>query len=321
MKSIKVNSLSEFFDLLDNLDKNEVHWFRGQKNSNYLLSPSGIRSSVLLENYRNDILPPIILGNHSSNISGDTVYPMGSYYLDVYSELNDISKISVSDLVYLQQFGLPTRLLDWTTDEKVALWFALGEIEDENSLSDDVEPAFFIMNPKQFNNEFDVNDRIFNEDEVNNVYFNDNNKELPINPIAFESNKTFGRITNQSGNFTMHGRMIWPIDEYPTDKFITKIIINSHIKKDILKFLKENKINHDYIYPDNDPKIDEKIKNTKEKFNRIVNEKITERLFEWDNEQDISKKSNVPSRYGGPELYRKEMEKIRNSDYYKHLKK
>jgi hypothetical protein len=121
MKETKIESLAEFIDKINEfakLHKRHLHlrlWFRGVPKATYDLKPSVFRSL-----------------SRSHDLADDERHAFRDFRL-WSAGMIPIGR-TPEDLYFLQQHhGLPTRLLDWTTNALIAMYFAVEKDPTESA--------------------------------------------------------------------------------------------------------------------------------------------------------------------------------------------
>lgn len=147
-----------------------------------------------------------------------------------------------------QHFGLPTRLLDWTQNAAVALFFACSKDPGENGL-------VVILNPTELNQIVDPRSpRIFNlQKDANfiNPYFKLDGRVSARGKPTIAINPTWNteRIAMQHGAFTLHGSRKFELDRNQASSLLYVPVLREH-KESLLNELGRVGIGEMFIFPE-----------------------------------------------------------------------
>lgn len=277
-----VTNLFEYIEVVKEIkENNELVWFRGQSDASRSLVPKAMRTAKEVIDLRGFRMNP---RDVQYNTRGSKVL-----YLDFVGMLTEfkseakkyIKELPENDLVWLliaQHYGLPTTLLDWSTDPLVALFFAIPgnlnkskvlpideAIEDfeRNSFSN-LGAAVYAINPCTFNsNSGDIEMshprplNVIEQYDILSGYLYPSEKKHFITPLCIYGTKNDKRMCRQSGNFTIHGSMVWPLDFWEIhQENMYKIFIPYECINKIYNYLEILDITKQSIYVVDDEKDD-----------------------------------------------------------------
>jgi len=228
-----INSVTELIDNLKNdIPSHSNHiWFRGQANQEWKLIPtlgrkkkfSPEKENYLIKRFRQNATQLVSYSHHSK----------------------------WDWLLTMQHHGVPTRLLDWSENALIGLYFAVCE-------KPKYDGAFWILLPSLLNKNsniepnYSVDIPSFDDPILDNYSTSNLVRETTshLDPIAVIVPRINPRIQAQLGVFTLMHRDPKPIEEVGDGEHIWRYIIPSGSKKNIIKELKILGINKFSLFPE-----------------------------------------------------------------------
>jgi hypothetical protein len=194
-------------------------WFRGHANVDWGLIPKAGR-------------PEFYLRSTSDTTASRDLGRFVDWRKHAVAYLKDLPGNDWECLAVAQHHGLATRLLDWTLNPLVAVFFAAIEGPDNNAAVWCYDPDLYI------------------KEEIQPIEFQ--GVGLGFLPRAISP-----RILNQRCAFTYHGppdAEIVPIPHYvwKDHSNLAKLIIDKNLKPELLQLLDDYGINNSTLFPDLD---------------------------------------------------------------------
>ena len=205
MKEHIIESLESYLSLLQVYS--EVDFFRGQSSKDNALIPS-------IGRYYTDGHESVLL-EFEREIFED--------FKRKYTMFTDVRPKNDKEFLFLaQHYGLPTRLLDWTYNPLIALYFAC-------------------------NADFDKDGAVYQCMPFSRKLYDERNDILSFPDLAIlVPNITDVRYKNQNGLFSLCSR---PWEDQMSEHVTTRFVIPAHSKNNILDKLEKIGMTRSYIMP------------------------------------------------------------------------
>ena len=196
----EIHSLNEYLDIIGQIKSNydcgfkgDALWYRGIANiDRYTLLPAVFRGTIFDKNEIRYYGEAKIFESFKKESRG---------YIDVQDD-------DFLLLCYAQHFGVPTRLLDFSTNPLVALYFACKDLKSKDG-------AVWVLNSNQYNKEVLRIARIHNNESitielmqemlVKSVSESSFPKQILQFPIAVEPYYIDQRMSSQGSRFLLWG--------------------------------------------------------------------------------------------------------------------
>ena len=209
----------------------EVRWYRGQIDFEWKLEPALARRAKFIEN---------------------EVQLLKLFRKDALSRVLQRPQTEWEWIVLAQHHGLPTRLLDWSENPLIGLYFAV-EVDRSTDAAGPTDGALFELDPLELNRAAYPDAKgvmMLDVDEELSAYLPNTPKPTHQKPVAVTAGRTFDRITAQSGTFTVTHRSHVPLESESTPGCLRKVRVPAASKAAIRAELSDMNINASTVYPD-----------------------------------------------------------------------
>lgn len=228
----KITHLGKYFDVFNSLlKKDDTFWFRGHGDLKWGLTPSALRYKEESER------------NKSLQLVSDF-----KRFAEMKLERPPAVDEELKWIQLARHYGLPTRLLDWTRNAAIALYFACCEEQKKDG-------AVFVLNPVELNRQIDTKTpRVFDpnlDKEVIKKYLNLDGRinSHGTGTIAINPTWNSSRIMAQQGVFTISGSKYFTLTEKIASSLVY-IEIKKRYKKALLEELERVGVNEMSIFPE-----------------------------------------------------------------------
>jgi hypothetical protein len=222
-----ITKLSEYISYIENLPK-EFSLSRGQFRDHQLL-PGALRKDKAQKR------------KYSKRVIRDF---LEKFKIDAHQYISSPGDIKneVEWMLYAQHYGLPTKLLDFTTSHITSILFAV-EKSFQNEITENA--VVYFLNPLALNHKFKQQSKIINISDIK-----DNTIIEQDGPIVINGRKLNTRINAQKGLFVLFQDEDNSLEKINDESILRKIEICKEDMTNILSSLYVMGISFTHLYPE-----------------------------------------------------------------------
>ncbi|MBO6740975.1 MAG: FRG domain-containing protein [Phycisphaerales bacterium] len=246
-----VESLNEYIEKLAELQEGSSSslWYRGCKDATWELLPSLYRHKEI-----------------------DSVAKAKDFEDRIRIHFNNRSLPFLADrprtewdtLFLMQHYGVPTRLLDWTENSLVSLFFSVMDcVKTESGRSFETDAAVWVLDPMLWNQAVLASQSyeggvLSTEDDAVRTYSQlDDIPNMQTLPVCIFASHNSARIVAQRGTFTVFGKGLEPMEKsFVSEKLPAAALCKIKVRKSKIATLQRQLVNAGYtdsmLYPDLD---------------------------------------------------------------------
>ena len=207
-------------------------FFRGHADSRWMLKPELSRTKLVLKEIE--------------RIESCIYYD----FISLGGPIANSGQSSWDTLFSMQHHGLPTRLLDWTSNFSVAIYFALNVQAERGS-----NPCVWILDPFELNR-ITCSDAVIltPPDDFEGSYYENfitNEKTFGHDVVAINPTRLTSRQLAQDSTFTVFGNLTKPLEEV-APQALKKIELSTRMRNEVEEFLRLSGITEYRLFPDLD---------------------------------------------------------------------
>ena len=238
-EEFEINSVGDLLKQLEEVNRSaKVVWFRGHARGSWHLEPTLSRQGKL-----------------------DAELQLTKRFKqNAFQFLNHVPSEEWEWMFIMQHYGVPTRLLDWTENPLIALYFAT---RDDGFKKGERRPAaaIWVLYPRKLNEMSGIAMRspddipAFGDDHELEDYLPSRVSQgnLSKNPLAIIATRQFGRVVAQQGVFTIMHREARKIEELRdtngASAHVRKLVIPRKSVVSIRRELHLLRINKLFVFP------------------------------------------------------------------------
>ncbi len=240
----KPKSLAEYIDVVESIQANSLGalWYRGALRLSYALLPSLYRKRPNPEAFKSSL----------SSLEEQLVARFRDRSLPFHNrQLGN----GIETLFFMQHFGVPTRLLDWTANPFVGLFFALRSARSVD------KTAVWVLDPTKWNQtalsrtSYDGGPLDPSNELLSGYKSVGDMPSLAEDPVAIFGAHNSPRIVAQQGTFVVFGSKTTPMEQlyrngtFP-DKSIVRIVFTGRTINVLQDSLFKHGITECAMFPD-----------------------------------------------------------------------